>query len=141
MALKRLYDMMPKMSKDTAKYWHKRIVKRTYVYKGQKREYLNWYMRVQRNGQRVYLDLGTANRADAAQVAAEKYAALRDGLLTPKKTAPKVLTLGAFLDFAFRRLTADAGALESYGERLLKFGRAIAGIEKAPGRAGPAGAA
>lgn len=117
------------MSKDTAKYWQSRLIKRTYKYESEIRTYNEWYIRPMLDGRRGWIALGTANRANAAARAAVLYVQVRDKGWGSLHQEPEngTLTIGAFLDKAQNILPVSKRTFHFYSCALIKIARGITG--------------
>jgi integrase len=124
------------MSKDTAKYWLSRLIRKTYEYNGKTHVANGWYIRPTIKGKRGWIALGTDNKASAAQRAATLYDQIRrEGWESisnhaPKQQAPLISDL---LDAAQRLASVDDRAYRTYRHHILAMAKDFQGIETPQG--------
>jgi len=115
-------------SKDTASYWKERVSTR--IIQGQESPTL--YARMSHEGRQVFINLNTANRQEAASLAASTWAKLKkEGweAVKPSKSTGDTITIGEYLEQVEAAHCIKAATFITYARKLRTIAGEIAGIQ------------
>jgi integrase len=131
-------------SHDDVRYWQGKVFRKPYRQGGEYREAADFSVRLQFAGRREYFNLGTPNRAAAAERVREIYRHLAangwEATLSLYKPRPNtaaggpVRTVGDFIETLRASETGNLQTFEDYVGRFRQIVAGIAGIESSPGR-------